>query len=178
MAFIYVPVTNIGDVPNLQGAAAAALCAGEQGKFWEFHDALFDWLGEFGAQAFTNNRISSGVDALGMDHGAFNSCIGSSRPSDILDAAQTLEQGLLNFIGTPTFTINGIVPLDDSQQPVSDANGILARIDAEMARITAPPATAEVTPETTATAESTAEATAQATESATEPATAEATAGS
>ena len=39
------------------------------------------------------------------------------------------SQSLLNFTGTPTITINGVVPLGDDQQPISDYNAILARID-------------------------------------------------
>src|SRR5579859_2253335 len=39
--FIFIPLTNIDY--DTTPAASAALCAGQQGKFWEFHDILFDW---------------------------------------------------------------------------------------------------------------------------------------
>jgi protein-disulfide isomerase len=173
MAFTYVPLHGFGSITNGQGAAAAAVCAAEQGKFWEFHDALFDWQGQFGNQAFTNNRILSGVEALELDRSAYNACIASGRPGEVLNTAQQAASVLIGFNGTPTITINGVVPLGDDQQPLADANAIIARIDEELARVSAP--TAEETPE--ATAETTPEPTVEVPEAVpTEDATPEATA--
>jgi protein-disulfide isomerase len=175
MAFTYVPLYGYGDVANDQGAAAAALCAGEQGQFWPFHDALFDWQGQFGNQAFTNNRINGGVAAFKLDQGKYSSCISSGRAGTILDTAKQQAASLLNFPkSTPTFTINGVIPLDDNQQPISDTNGILARIDAEIARLKPEP-TAESTAATAATAAVTEEETVPVTEAATAPVTPEST---
>lgn len=171
MAFTYVPLYGYGDVANDQGAAAAALCAGEQNQFWPFHDALFDWQGEFGNQAFTNNRINGGVAAFKLDQGAYSSCISSGRAGTVLDAAKRQAVALLNFQNsTPTFTINGVVPLDDSQQPISDTKTLFAKIDAEIARVKLQP-----TAESTAATEATAEATSEPTQAVTEAATAQAT---
>ncbi|MCK9519216.1 MAG: thioredoxin domain-containing protein [Dehalococcoidia bacterium] len=39
MAFLHFPITQIH--PNAGNASVAAVCAGEQGKFWEMHDLLF-----------------------------------------------------------------------------------------------------------------------------------------
>jgi protein-disulfide isomerase len=39
MAFLHFPITQIH--PNAGNASVAAICAGEQGKFWEMHDLLF-----------------------------------------------------------------------------------------------------------------------------------------
>jgi len=173
MAFTYVPLYGYGGIANDQGAAAAAICADEQGKFWPFHDALFDWQGEFGNQAFTNNRINGGVAAFNLDQGKYTACITSSKPGTILDAAKRQAEGLLNFPkATPTFTINGVIPLDENQQPISDTDTILARIDAEMARITVQP-TAQAT--IAVTSEATSEATQVATAAPTSEATTEAT---
>ncbi|MBI1256023.1 MAG: thioredoxin domain-containing protein [Chloroflexi bacterium] len=170
MAFTYVPLYGFGDVANDQGAAAAAMCADEQDKFWPFHDALFDWQGEFGNQAFTNNRINAGVAAFSLNQGDYSACISSGKPGTVLAAANQSRVSLLNFSGTPTFTINGVVPLDDNQQPISDTNAIFARIDQEIARLASQP-----TPQVTA--EVTSEATAEATQASTpvSAATAEAT---
>ncbi|MEO8398116.1 MAG: thioredoxin domain-containing protein, partial [Chloroflexota bacterium] len=161
MAFTYVPLYGFGDVANDQGAAASAICADEQDKFWPFHDALFDWQGEFGNQAFTNNRINAGVTAFSLNQGTYSACISTNKPAAVLDAAKQSQVSLLNFSGTPTFTINGVVPLDDNQQPISDTAAIFARIDAEIARLSTQP-----------TVQSTTEATSEATQAATEPASA------
>jgi protein-disulfide isomerase len=165
MAFTYVPLYGFGDVANDQGAAAAAICADAQDKFWPFHDALFDWQGEFGNQAFTNNRINAGVTAFSLNQGAYSGCISSDKPGTVLAAAKQSQVSLLNFSGTPTFTINGVVPLDENQQPISDTNAIFARIDQEIARLSSQP-----TPQVTA--EATSEATVEATQVATEQTTA------
>ena len=39
MAFLHFPITQIH--PNAGNASIAAICAGEQGKFWPMHDLLF-----------------------------------------------------------------------------------------------------------------------------------------
>lgn len=155
IAFTYMPLYGYGGLTNEQGAALAAVCASQQGKFWQFHDALFNWQGLYANQAFSNNRINSGVDGLGLDRGAYNACINSGVPGDVVNAAMAQAQALLNFVGTPTITINGVVPLDENQQAIGDATGVLARIDSEVARLGVLP---------------TVEPTAQATSEATEPA--------
>ncbi|MEP7294071.1 MAG: thioredoxin domain-containing protein [Chloroflexota bacterium] len=161
VSLTYVPLYGFGAVANGQGAAAAAVCAAEQDKFWQLHDALFDWQGIYSNQAFTNNRINAGIDAFGLDRGEYNACISSGRANDALNAAKTQQGQLLNFSGTPTITINGFVPVGDDQQPLTASADIIARIDAEIARIGSQPST----PEVLATAEATQEVTQEATES-------------
>ncbi|MEL6272732.1 MAG: thioredoxin domain-containing protein [Chloroflexota bacterium] len=41
MAYTYIPLSGTGSIPNGSGAARAALCAGEQGAFWPYHEQLF-----------------------------------------------------------------------------------------------------------------------------------------
>ncbi|MBC7812788.1 MAG: thioredoxin domain-containing protein, partial [Burkholderiales bacterium] len=77
--FTYAPMFGTGGIANGEGAAKAALCAGYQDAFWTFHDALFNWQTLYANQAFTSQRLSSGVDNLGIDKGAWNACMGSSR---------------------------------------------------------------------------------------------------
>ena len=186
MALTYVPLYGYGSLPNGQGAAIAAVCAVDQGKFWQFHDALFDWNGQYGTQAFTNNRILSGVDALGLNRSQYDSCIGSGTTNDILAAARSQAGALLNFSGTPTITVNGVVPTDDQQQPLTDYTAILAYIDNEIERAKSlyapatPAATSEATVEFAfeATAEVTPEATEAVIPAVTPEVTAEATAAS
>ncbi len=181
---IYIPMT-LGNVDGSQiangvGTARAALCAIEQGRFWQLADAFFSWQGLYVNQAFTNNRIVAGLDALQMDQSAYTACLSSSRPGDALNTAETDAEGLLNFAGMPTVTINGAVPLTDENLPLTDVTAILERIDAAIADSQRAPepeaeATEDVTPE--ATAESTPESTPQPTaEDVTEEPTAEPTA--
>lgn len=99
--FVYVP-REIGT--NAQGANRAALCAGEQGKFWEMHDTLFHWQDRFVNTAFQGNRITTGAAALGLDMGEFNSCFNSNRITELLGVASTET-----ISGTPSFKVNGAV---------------------------------------------------------------------
>jgi protein-disulfide isomerase len=39
IAFLHFPITQIH--PNAGNASVVAICAGQQGKFWEMHDLLF-----------------------------------------------------------------------------------------------------------------------------------------
>ncbi len=178
MALAYVPLYGYGSVTNGQGAALAAVCAADQGKFWQFHDALFDWQGQYGNQAFTNNRILAGVEALNLDRGQYDSCVGSSATNDILASAHSQASALLNFSGTPTLTVNGVVPTDENQQALTDNTAILAYIDTEIERAKSlyAPSTPEATVEPAV--EATADVTPEATEAATPDMTAEATAAS
>lgn len=166
VAVTYVPLYGFGSVTNGQGAAEASICAAEQSKFWSFHDGLFEWQGLYGNQAFTNNRINAGVDAFALDRGAFNACMSSSRPDDVLNAARAYQQRF-GVTATPTFTINGVIPLDSDQQSINTPEGIIARLDAEIARIGRLPATQEASVETPA--EATSEATVEAAEPTDEP---------
>jgi protein-disulfide isomerase len=104
--FTYVPMFGTGGIENGRGAGAAAVCAAPQNAFWTFHDALFNWQGLYGNQAFSNNRISTGVNNLGINRAQWDQCISSGRGDQTLDAAMRAAQ-LQNISATPTIIING-----------------------------------------------------------------------
>ncbi len=107
VAFTYIPLYGTGGIPNGQGAARAALCAGEQDAFWVFHSALFDWQQSFGNQAYASNRLSSGIDSLRIDRSAWDACMSSDRPDAVLLEANTQASRTEGFRGTPTVLVNG-----------------------------------------------------------------------
>jgi protein-disulfide isomerase len=153
VAFTYVPLYGTGSVTNGQGAARAAICAGEQGQFWPFHDALFHWQDLFGNQAYPQNRILTGVSNLGLDRGAYDSCVRGGMPDDVLNAARTQAVGVVNPLMTPAITIQGVLQVDENGLSQADPEAILAAIDRAIANVGGAPS-AESTPETPA-AEST-----------------------
>lgn len=122
ISFVYVPLQT-GGIPNAGGAARTALCAGEQGMFWEMHETLFDWHSRFVNTAFQGNRLTAGIEALGLDVGAYNACFNSARISDVLTAAQA--EGVTS---TPTIQIDGVTLGTGAELPTADE--ILAAIDA------------------------------------------------
>lgn len=126
IAFIYVPLYGTGGIQNGQSAAKAALCAGEQGAFWTYHSALFTWQGDYGNQAFAGNRLTTGVDNLGLNRAEWDSCFQSDRPGKVLAAAQAEAVSIPGFGGTPTITVNGT-------QAVAQLSAVNTAIDQALA---------------------------------------------
>jgi protein-disulfide isomerase len=81
-------------------AAEAARCAGEQGKFWEFHDTLFD-----NSQKLELAQLKEYARALKLDTARFDQCLdgGEQAPAVRKDFAQGQRLGLT---GTPSFFVN------------------------------------------------------------------------
>lgn len=88
--------------PGVPGAAEASRCAGEQGKFWEFHDLLFLNQDSFGPAVFKEY-----ADSLHLDAEKFASCLTSDKfkPQVQQDMQEALRLGIK---GTPAFFINGV----------------------------------------------------------------------
>ncbi|MGB1285648.1 MAG: DsbA family protein [Aggregatilineales bacterium] len=105
--YVYVPVFGTGLVSNGGPAALTALCAGQQGQFWEFHDALFEWQ-DFGSFAFLPERLDAGAEALSLDLDAFRECIADENlMTEVISTAQTFANNTPGFFGTPTILLNG-----------------------------------------------------------------------
>ncbi len=104
-SFTYVPVYGTGSVPNGERASAAAVCAGNQGRFWEYHDLLFDWQGRYSASAFQTRRLEAGAEELGLDVDEFRSCLNSSETREVLENARNAF-AQSESSGTPTLFIN------------------------------------------------------------------------
>jgi protein-disulfide isomerase len=89
-------------------AAQASECANEQGKFWEYHDALFSGRMELGTAAY-----SAYAKELGLDADQLVACVEEGRfAEEVQDDAR--YAAALGVTGTPTFFINGI-PLVGAQ---------------------------------------------------------------
>ena len=103
-----------------QDAAAAAYCAGDQGKFWEMHDALFaNVLGE-DVGSYTDRRLAAIAEKVGLDMTAFNDCYNSGKYAD--EVQQDLEDGTAAGItGTPGFLITYTVNGETKTQTISGA---------------------------------------------------------
>ena len=108
--------------PGATPAARAARCAGEQGKFWEYHRSLMTAPGALD-DADLKNRAAS----LRLSASSFGRCLSSDRHDAAIQAS--LEQGEgLGVTGTPAYFVNG--RMLSGARPLEDFTQI---IDAELA---------------------------------------------
>jgi protein-disulfide isomerase len=95
------PLTQIH--PQAFKAGEAAHCAGDQGKYWEYHDRLFANQGQL-----QPDELKQHATALGLDAAAFNACLDSSKYGERV--RDGVAQGTrLGVNSTPTIYINGRV---------------------------------------------------------------------
>jgi protein-disulfide isomerase len=100
LAFRDMPISQIH--PFAQGAAEAARCAAEQGKFWEYHDLLFADQG-----ALDRNGLVAKAAKLQLDPKQFETCISSEKYKS--QVQQDNQEGMRAGVsGTPGFFINGV----------------------------------------------------------------------
>jgi len=88
--------------PFAQKAAEAALCANRQGKFWEFHDALFA-----NQQALDPASLGARAVRLGLDSRQFSSCLAGEMAA--LVQADKRNGDPLGVAGTPTFLLGPVL---------------------------------------------------------------------
>ena len=100
LAYRDLPLQEIRS--NVAGSAEASRCAGEQGKFWEYHDRLFENQDYSGEEAFKEY-----AETLELDGEQFAACLesGKFKPQITEDFQEGIRLGIR---GTPAFFINGI----------------------------------------------------------------------
>ena len=107
-------------------AAQAAECAADQGKFWEYHDLLFDKQNGENVGTFTKENLVSYAKELGLDMAKFEPCVKNDETLQRV-VTDTNEGRQVGVTGTPTFYING-KPLVGAQP----AEAFQAQIDAAL----------------------------------------------
>ena len=87
--------------PGASLAAEGGGCAQEQGKFWEYYDAVFGM-----SDALSVTTLMSVVETIGMDPEKFERCIESGYYANDV-ANDTSDGAKAGVVGTPTFFFNG-----------------------------------------------------------------------
>ena len=93
--------------PSSNWKASAAECAAEQGRFWDYHEALF--AGKVNAQgdeATVKQALATLAIELRLDANLFNACMSAGKV-DALVQADASEGEKIGVRGTPSFVING-----------------------------------------------------------------------
>ena len=85
-------------------AAHAAHCAGEQGKFWQYHNTLFDnWAGENNGWANQENLVKF-AQQVELDMNEFTQCNLQEKYTKIISTCNTDAQ-TLGITRTPAFYV-------------------------------------------------------------------------
>ncbi|MFT4250838.1 MAG: DsbA family protein [Candidatus Woesearchaeota archaeon] len=94
--------------PYAQSAAEASECARDQGRFWAYHDILFD-----NQPRFADNFLLQYAEALDLDMQAFRACL-DNREKQVLVTSEYQEGLEVGVSGTPTLYVDGEVVEDRS----------------------------------------------------------------
>ncbi len=127
--FVYrdLPLDNLH--PNARPAHIAAECADEQGKFWDYHDILFEKQSQW--QRLPSDELQTTLSQFASDLGLqtvnFESCLQSEEIADEVNR-DALAAASLGITGTPSFFIgneeDGFVKLVGAQ-PFAAFQGII-----------------------------------------------------
>lgn len=134
VAFEYKHFPLIQIHPHAEAAARAAEAAGQQGKFYEFHDLLFENQTEWSQSVAPGAFFVRYAETLELDMQLFNR---HQRSSIIRDKvrAQLVEARDQNLTSTPTFFLNGermqISTYPDFVEQIERAIGIEPVADGE-----------------------------------------------
>lgn len=109
--------------PEARRAHEAARCAGEQGKFWQFHDVLYLNAPKAGPDA-----LKTYAKTVGLKLATFERCLAEGKYKNAVQK-DVEEASRLGLTGTPAFFING--RLISGAQPLDSFASI---IDDELAR--------------------------------------------
>lgn len=118
LVYKHFPLTSIH--AEAMPAARAAWAAGQQGKFWEYHDALFTNQGRLGEALYRETAQNLGLDLPRFERDRAS----KAAVAAIMQDMQLAEK--LGIEGTPFFVMNGAV-LSGSVE-LSELEATLAKV--------------------------------------------------
>ncbi|HEY8164087.1 MAG TPA: thioredoxin domain-containing protein [Gemmatimonadaceae bacterium] len=129
VAYVNFP---LGQHQHAMATAEAAMCAAAQGKFWQFHDALFATQDAWSTLPSTRAVEDSIATSLALDRAKWTACVesGKMRPLIVADRNRLTSAGVQS---TPSFLIGDTVLV--GAIPMSE---LKAAIDAELAKRASP----------------------------------------
>jgi protein-disulfide isomerase len=122
-------------------ASEGALCAGEQGHYFDYYDLLFANRAQ--TDAYSIDMLKRYARYLKLDTGAFNTCLDSKKfeQSVIDETNQAVDGGVT---GTPTFFVGATQAIEAASLPYTDFSEVPGAqpytafkdaIDAELAKV-------------------------------------------
>jgi protein-disulfide isomerase len=113
--------------PESVYAAVAAECAADQGKFWQYHDTLFEHQAGENQGAFEKEKLIAFGSDLGLDATRFEKCVSSDETIARVQA-DSAEAEKFGVGSTPTFFVNGR-PLVGLKSPAEFSAAIEAALN-------------------------------------------------
>jgi protein-disulfide isomerase len=104
--FVFYDFPLVGIHPNAFLAARAARCAGDQDRYWEYHDLLFVNQPIWSAAPNPISLFSTYADQAGLDGGGFEGCLKSDDHAETVTLNMRLGEEL-GVASTPTVMVNG-----------------------------------------------------------------------
>ncbi len=117
-------------------AANASMCAGEQGRFWDYKKILFaNWNGENNG-SFADRKLVAFAESLGLDKDKFNSCFNANTFKAQID--QDFTDGVdAGVTGTPAIFVAGVFVVNPNGEGyIPSYEDIAAAIEAAIAKAT------------------------------------------
>lgn len=97
--YVWHHFPKLGDASRR--AAAASVCAHEQGRFWDYHTRLYHNAGDF-----SSGTLKAHAAALGLDGSAFAACVDSgAHTATVQKQYDQARQMKIQY--TPSFLLNG-----------------------------------------------------------------------
>jgi len=118
---VFKPITTIGGNEAVK-AARAALCAGDQGRFWEMHDIMFAWQGEY---AVNSGRLEGAAEALSIDADKLKECYNSNKTAAVIRISER-EFNDNGFGSTPYVVVNSVPVESNGENNWSAMGAIIA----------------------------------------------------
>lgn len=81
-------------------SSEAARCAGDQGKFWEYHDYLYSHQNGENEGAFSDANLKTFAKNLGLDANSFDTCLDSNKYAQAITDSKS-EGDKAGVTGTP-----------------------------------------------------------------------------
>jgi len=100
--FVYLDFAFLGQ--ESLDASEASRCAGEQGKFWEYHDEIYNNQKSENQGAFNSTVLKKFATNVGLDMARFNECTADTRYDKSIADEQLLAKKY-GVNGTPGFLI-------------------------------------------------------------------------
>jgi protein-disulfide isomerase len=118
----YIVVDRQADGESFR-AAEASECAGDQGKFWQYHDILFQNQTGENVGAYADTKLKGFAQQAGLDMNTFNACFDGRKHKGTVEASDALGKSW-GISATPTIFVEASGQRVQIQNPL-DVNEIV-----------------------------------------------------